>query len=195
MTSLLAQKFEIPDWTNVRQVLASHAIDDLNINRYRVKTFDIKSCTPGIAKQLEKTVTQYLGTQAELIDCLIFENKPWQEAKIHVDGYEPSRTNSTEVALNLPLLNPEGAFMMWYGGEYKLIRNVNKETGVEYLEVAWLSMPKELYRTEILCPTLVKVDIPHRVTNLKATPRVMLSARFSPGLKFSDAETTTTSTS
>lgn len=195
MEPVFAQDFNIPNWQDIQSILVNKLVNTSHIKRYSVKTFDIKTHAPRIAGMLEDAVSGTYGESATIVECLIFENTPNQEAKIHVDGMTPGRHGSTEVALNLPLLNPKGAYMIWYGGDYELRDSYNPITGVEYLDVAWTSFPKELHRQEILRPTLVKVDIPHRVINLKDTPRVMMSLRFNPLLHFLNTETATASAS
>lgn len=194
METLFAQDFNIPNWANIQSILVNKVVNVSRINGYSVRVFDIKTHAPRIASMLEDAVSNAYGNNAVIVECLVFENTPQQEAKIHVDGLSPGREGSTEVALNLPLLNPNGAYMIWYGGDYKLLNSYNPATGVEYLDVAWTSFPKEIHRQEILRPSLVKVDTPHRVTNLKDTPRVMMSLRFNPQIYFLDSKTTTAPT-
>lgn len=186
MQNILCQDFPIKDWQEIRQRILEYTTDIRDI-MYRVKNFNVVEEMPDVAQHIEDAVSQRLLGNYFINQCLIFENRPWTDPNIHVDGNSPGRRSSAQVALNMPLLNPKGAFMIWYDGKYNLQDGYNAKAGnihAHYLDIAWLEMPREIYRHEILNPMLVKVDVPHRVINPKSTPRIMMTMRFSPDLPF-----------
>jgi len=186
MQNILCQDFAIKDWRDIRQRILEYTTDIHDIV-YRVKNFNVTQEMPDVAKHIEDAVSQRLLGDYRINECLVFENRPWTDPNIHVDGISPDRVSSAQVALNMPLLNPKGAFMIWYDGKYNLQRGYNAKSDnihAHYLDIAWLEPPREIYRHEILNPMLVKVGVPHRVINPKATPRIMLTMRFLPDLQF-----------
>ena len=60
-----------------------------------------------------------------------------------------------------------------------------KTNSNKYLKLEWDGEPKLLASVTIKDPHLVRIDVPHQAINLcKEKPRVMLSIRFTPDLKW-----------
>ena len=84
--------------------------------------------------------------------------------------------------------------MDWYGGSpYRLeVQKIadatvmgRKTNSNKYLKLEWDGEPKLLASVTIKDPHLVRIDVPHQAINLcKEKPRVMLSIRFTPDLKW-----------
>ena len=130
---------------------------------------------------LEPDVQQELGHTAKIKSAIMFINQPGFVQDMHVDGFEISRLNASNSALNLPILNCDNGPMFWYSGEYFLTKSPYKT--IKYLKLNWTTEPELVCKKVINKPTLVKIDIPHHIENQSDLPRLMLSVRFTPDIQ------------
>ncbi len=130
---------------------------------------------------LEPEIQQELNHTATIKSAIMFINPPEFVQDMHVDGFEISRRNSSNTALNLPILNCETGPMFWYGGEYFLTKSPHNT--IKYLKLNWTSGPTLECQKIIDKPTLVKINIPHHIENQSDKPRLMLSVRFNPDIQ------------
>jgi len=106
---------------------------------------------------------------------------------VHVDGFRADRKDASDMALNIPIRNCGIGSMDWYGGpKYTLEeKTVAESRRTKYLKLNWESKPEVVASVTIDTPHLVRIDRPHQAKNLcPDKPRVMLSIRFTPDLKW-----------
>ncbi len=116
--------------------------------------------------------------ERKIKSVLAFSQGPLAVQEIHVDGYSAKRTRSSNSALNIPIKS--SGRMTWYRGKYELEEASTSK--VKYLKLNWISEPAIQYSVVIDSPTIVKIDVPHRVTNLDNASRIVLSVRYSPDI-------------
>jgi hypothetical protein len=95
---------------------------------------------------------------------------------MHIDGFDLNRVNTSNTALNLPILNCEHGPMYWYEGDFFLTKSPVKT--IKYLEINWKDEPRLAATKIINKPTFVRINIPHYIENQSSDPRLMLSIRF-----------------
>lgn len=115
-----------------------------------------------------------------LHNCLLFHRPGGFPQALHIDCNNDDPPKQMLCAVNIPLLNCEDSYMQWYTGRYHTV--VNAVTGWDgkvrkYLDLAWDGEPELIDQTIIDQPTLVRVNIPHRVTVINRT-RSLLTFRF-----------------
>ena len=110
---------------------------------------------------------------------------------LHIDGFRADRSGASNYALNIPIRNTGIGSMDWYGeAPYQLeVQKMGNATVMgrkaKYLKLEWDGEPKLIASVTIKDPHLVRIDVPHQAINLcKEKPRVMLSIRFTPDLKW-----------
>ena len=129
---------------------------------------------------LEPDVKRELGVDVKIKSAIMFINTPRFVQDLHVDGFDIKRTNASNTALNLPILNCDTGPMKWYSGEFYLTKSPYKT--IKYLKINWTSEPTLAVTKIINKPTLVKINIPHHIENQSDQPRLMLSVRFNPDI-------------
>jgi hypothetical protein len=164
---------------------------------------DIKACALEEMTQLDLTSAQihfltkpqyilgrYLNKQypqlPRLHNCLLFHRPGNFPQALHIDCNNDDPPRQMLAAINIPLLNCEDSYMEWYGGQYKTV--VNAATGPDgkvrkFLDLQWLSAPELLDKTIIDQPTLVRVNVPHRVSVISRT-RSLITFRFAENPAF-----------
>jgi hypothetical protein len=90
---------------------------------------------------------------------------------LHMD-YKSSRAPVCRI--NVPILNCEGTLTEFYTGGQYLPKT--KTGNFSYLIIDDFSMATKIAEVEVLKPTVLRIQEPHRVVpNLKTTPRITLS--------------------
>ena len=113
---------------------------------------------------------------------------------LHIDGFRADRSGASDYALNIPSRNCGIGSMDWHGGapyhmEVQKIADATvmgrKTNSNKYLKLIWEGEHRVIDSVTITTPHLVRIDVPHQAINLcKENPRIMLSIRFKPDLKW-----------
>lgn len=151
---------------------------DIQGNRTRVEQLDTLECT-WLENTLAPQLKQLSGLNHTCTHALLFAGAPMNQPIIHMDGQTLARTYNSRFAVNIPIV--ESGEMQWYGGKYKLIEHMTPDQ-VHYLHIQWMETPKMIGRAVIDQPTLVNIDIPHRVCNINPRRRLGLSTRWNPDI-------------
>ncbi len=112
--------------------------------------------------------------------CILFSRPAGAEQEIHVDCSSAEELELIRCAINFPIENCDTSNMLWYQGDYTCdtAEYMGKDNiKRKYVTLNWSSEPEELDRTVIDVPTLVKVNIPHRVETIQQH-RKLLTFRF-----------------
>jgi len=126
-------------------------------------------------------VVDLVGKKVKIKNAILFGQGPFNEQGTHVDGHFNGREGARNWALNIPVLNCDQGEMIWFSGDYILQPAVNP-SNIRYQHITWNDGPHALVSKIIDTPTIVKVNVPHRVINHSDQRRLMLSVRFSPDL-------------
>lgn len=140
--------------------------------------------TPIERKEIEEFSPTYvdyiksLGLLDRWIFSLIITVSNISEESIHVDT---QNFNYRCYGLNLPLINCENTYTVWYEGtlDQTPVETENKRLkSSRYIDK---SLPyHEIGRLEVTQPAWVNVCIPHKPENNNQKPRAVISARFTP---------------
>jgi len=186
VNTILYQPVELKCW----QRLVAASLTSINWlsadDIYKVYDKPHKKFDKDLIADVEEEMSDLCELKVSIVESLIFRSRPDENPPIHVDGKDINRTDASQVALNVPILNCKDSQMIWYDGKYDLsVYATDTNPDVYSLGIEWFNGPNEIFCQEIATPALVRVDIPHRVVNQQHKPRVMLSMRFSPLLTFS----------
>jgi len=129
-----------------------------------------------IGSLLSRDIKQELGLDVQIKTAIMFINEPRFLQDLHVDGFSVERINSSNTALNVPILNCDNGPMTWYDGKFNLTESPHNT--IKYLKINWEEEPTIAEHKIINKPTIVKIDIPHHIENQSDEPRLMLSVRF-----------------
>ena len=109
--------------------------------------------------------------ESEIQNIRLFWTPAGRNLKIHSDEF----TGAVEWALNWPLTQTDSD-MIWYDGTGATLCSHEGYGGLYTYDE---STVQEIARTQIIEPTMVKIDVPHSVINRSDHTRMMLSFRFS----------------
>jgi hypothetical protein len=134
------------------------------------------------------SLKQYTGKVNRVIGAFVFAVVPKDNPAVyHIDGdgtgnfpYETPRW-----ALNIPLYNCDQGEMFWVNGDYET-ETIVSEHGIPYLNIIWKSEPKIVESVVVDKPTIVKIDVPHKVINHMDSVRMMLTIRFEPDIDWNE---------
>jgi hypothetical protein len=165
------KEIDLPGWRTIQKFC---------INRWdgqftTAKVFDGSELNY-IGSIIERDILTVLGVKVKTKTAIMFINEPNFVQDLHVDGFNISRANASNTALNLPILNYENGPMYWYNGDFVLTKSPFKT--IKYLKINWQSEPTLAATKIINKPTFVKINIPHHIENQSSSPRLMLSIRF-----------------
>ena len=104
----------------------------------------------------------------------VFFRMPGRTIPIHLDG-DPEF--SRFLALNLPIANYKNTYMHWYNISEDELKDATYQGNLFRGTDAVLTPIDTL---ELDSPYLLRVDVPHNVTNNTNSIRVLLSVRFDP---------------
>jgi hypothetical protein len=112
--------------------------------------------------------------------CILFSRPAGVKQEIHVDCSSADDLELINCAVNFPIENCGDSNMFWYSGDY--VTSTTEYTGKDnikrkYVVLDWKSDPVILDQTIIDTPTLVRVNVPHRVETIP-THRKLLTFRF-----------------
>lgn len=165
------KEIDLPNWTAIQQFCLSKWDGTFTT----AKVF-IDDDLAYIGNIIENDIATVLGLDVKIKTAIMFINEPNFVQDLHVDGFDPARTNASNTALNLPILNCNDGPMYWYDGDFFLTRSPFKT--IKYLKINWNNEPVLAATKIINKPTFVKIDVPHHIENKSNSPRLMLSIRF-----------------
>lgn len=175
---LLYKHIKIPNWQKIKEDFAYLA--NLKEDKESIHLLDESEIA-----NLSRLLT--LEPNQKIKYVLAFSQDSNVVQKIHVDGYihrtgagiESRSPSALNVALNIPIQSV--GKMSWYHGKYSL-SEYSPSVRVKYLKLDWSENPKELDTVIIDQPTIVRIDVPHRVINQDDQRRIILSVRCSPDI-------------
>jgi hypothetical protein len=169
---ILYKKLNVDNFELMRQELELATLDKVNSNlRFWDEPFIwIKSNTPIFYNFIESR------KKFPIRLCRFYITPPFDELTPHADGLTNYRS---PIGLNIPISGHENTSMDWYScpsdnfeaGNY----GFNNITASRVID---LNKLQKIDSTIIDCPTFVRTDVVHGVTNYKSTPRLVLSIRF-----------------
>lgn len=120
--------------------------------------------------------------------CMLFHRPGNFPQPLHFDCNNDNPPQPVNCGINIPIKNCEDSYMEWYSGNYTT--RVNAVTGPDnivrtYIDLDWKESPKLVERTIIDAPTLVKVNVPHKVTVTNKI-RSLITLRFQNNPTFED---------
>jgi hypothetical protein len=124
-------------------------------------------------------VEKFTGKSCRIRESIAFFQIGNHTRGIHLDGDD--QHNDFIWALNIPIINCDMAKMVWYKGDYE-IKSVPNARGLTSRHVFWNSPAEEITSCFVAIPTIVRVNVPHTVTNYSENPRCLISIRFTPEL-------------
>lgn len=112
--------------------------------------------------------------------CMLFHRPGNYPQPLHIDCNNDDPPELIKCAINIPLLNCDDSYMEWYAGHYST--TVHSALGTDgrtrkFIDLAWQDGPELLDRTVIDQPTLVRVNVPHKVSTTSQT-RSLITLRF-----------------
>jgi len=176
---LVHKKIQIDNYSTIQQEL--YELLELRLGDLNKETLhfipgqDILTAVPKLAKffTANNLYPNYF---------VAFIRAPGITAPIHIDR-DVGEVLQFELALNLPVANCTGTEMHWFDVP---------TSELEYIEdrdnkYRALGQDPEIYKTlkpitslELTEPTLLRIDIPHNVTNNQNHHRMVISVRFNP---------------
>ena len=120
--------------------------------------------------------------------CRFYLTPPYDMLLPHIDGLT---NNKSPIGLNFPIIGSEDTTMDWYESpENNLIDGPYGFGGITASRVVDFSKLIKVDTTTIDCPTFVRTDVIHGVTNRNKYKRLVLSIRFpytkTTGQEFTD---------
>lgn len=123
-----------------------------------------------------------------VLNFLVFKRKNWVDTNpntVHVD-YSLAMDQILHASIVVPIAGCEGTSMYWMSGDHHYETRFLPD-GDPYKVVVWDSSPTICNQTEILEPTLSRVDIPHdALSNVDGSYRTILSIRFKTNPTFDE---------
>lgn len=171
------KEIEISSWDTIRQFCLSKWNGEFTTS-LTFENEDLKF----LGSLLEKDVRDTLGNEVKIKTAIMFINQGNFVQGLHVDGFSIERTNASNTALNIPILNCNTGVMKWYSGDFYLTNGPFKT--IKYLKINWTTEHSLADEKIIDKPTLVKINVPHHIENQSNEPRLMLSVRFTPDIVF-----------
>jgi hypothetical protein len=135
----------------------------------------LKTC-PDLVQQVDDMM------QDELDFARTFITRPQDSQPIHVDGH-PDENHLRYLGLNWPLYYCEGSYMHWYDAVSNAKRDDGSRSDYGDYQMYYPEDCALVSSLELVKPTLVRINVPHNVENLKPTPRVVISLRFKNDLR------------
>lgn len=177
------QEIDLACWPHIKAI--GYSYDPIIPEATSVKYINFAKDHRDTASMIEREVSHKYNKSMKLDTALLFKSKPFADPIIHHDVMDETKIST--VALNVPIYNTEGSYMEWWDGEYdSFVLYTDNTRTVKHVHLEWKTDPVMLHRIEILRPTLVRIDIPHRAVNPQPRNRMMMSLRFSPELTFLD---------
>jgi hypothetical protein len=120
--------------------------------------------------------------------CMLFHRPGNYPQPLHIDCNNDDPPQLIKCAINIPIKNCEDSYMEWYSGDYST--SVNSAVGADgrtrkFIDLAWQADPVLLNHSVIDQPTLVRVNVPHKVSTTDQT-RSLITLRFVDNPEFDD---------
>jgi hypothetical protein len=120
--------------------------------------------------------------------CILFHRPANFPQPLHLDCNNDNPPQLINCGINIPITNCDDSYMEWYTGDYAT--SVNAVTGNDgvvrkFIELDWKEHPTLIDKVIIDVPTLVKVNVPHKVTVIDRT-RSLITLRFQDNPAFDD---------
>lgn len=167
---LLHQRANIPQWAQIQEKFSY--LETVRTGNEWIYLLDQSEIA-----ELNKLLPVF--PERKIKSVLAFSQGPGAVQEIHVDGYSASRTRSSNTALNIPIKS--SGTMTWYSGNYNL-EEAASVSKVKYLKLNWQDEPSIKDSVVVDSPTIVRIDVPHRVTNLANQTRLVISIRYLPDI-------------
>lgn len=169
---LLYQRASIPQWTAIQEKFSY--LETVRTGNEWIYLLDSNEIS-----KLNELLPVCPGRKIKSV--LAFSQGPHAVQEIHVDGYSASRTRASNVALNIPIKSH--GKMTWYKGHYSIIE-ASHPSKVKYLKINWHGDSEPYIDDAVVIdsPTVVRVNVPHSVTNLCDDSRIVISIRYSPDI-------------
>lgn len=130
---------------------------------------------------LGKYLKQHYPTLPSLYNCILFYRPGGVQQELHIDCDNSEPPELMQCAINIPILNCDDSYMEWYSGEYNAdVTAVQGRDGItrKFINLNWQQQPQLIEKVIIDAPTLVNVNVPHRVSKTAQT-RGLITMRFS----------------
>ena len=120
--------------------------------------------------------------------CILFHRPANFPQALHMDCNNNDPPQLINCGINIPIINCDDSYMEWYKGNYAT--KINAVTGTDgvvrkFINLDWKEHPTLIDRVIIDTPTLVKVNVPHKVTVINKT-RSLITLRFQDNPTFDD---------
>lgn len=115
-----------------------------------------------------------------IFSCILFHRPGNFQQALHIDCNNDDPPKQMLAAINIPIDNCEDSYMEWYRGDYATVEvaHVGADGKTrKFLDLKWQGEPELLDKTIIDQPTLVRVNVPHRVSVIDRT-RSLITFRF-----------------
>jgi hypothetical protein len=166
------KKINVDNFEEMRKELEIATLDRVNLNtRYWGEPyFWFKNHTPAFYNFIESR------KKIPIRMFRFYLTPPYNELTPHADGVSNYRS---PIGLNIPISGYENTTMDWYSCPANNFEDGNYGfEGISASRVIDRSMLKKIDSVVIDCPTFVRTDVVHGITNYKSTPRLVLSVRF-----------------
>lgn len=122
--------------------------------------------------------------------CILFHRPANFPQALHIDCNNDDPPQLVNCGINIPIMNCEDSYMEWYSGNYST--SVNASTGIDgivrkFINLNWKEHPTLIDRVIIDTATLVKVNVPHKVSVVDKT-RSLITLRFQNNPTFEDID-------
>jgi len=169
---LLYQRINIPQWSLIQETFSYLELPNTKVENC------VFPLNPTEIAKLSKLLP--IIPERKIKFAAMFGQKPHAVQITHIDGYSTSRVGASNTALNIPIKSI--GQMTWYSGDYHLEEQADSSSKIKYLNLNWLSEPSIKDIAVIDSPTIVRINVPHRVINLHNEPRIVISIRYSPDI-------------
>jgi hypothetical protein len=116
-------------------------------------------------------LTAFVDYNLKVQKIALYATSAQHHSKVHIDYKTDQRP---KCRINIPILNCAGSRTEFYvGGDYTVFRQQN---GIPYYVINEDSTATKVAEVEIIKPTVIRVQEPHRVqTNMDTVPRICLT--------------------
>jgi hypothetical protein len=133
---------------------------------------------------------QHYPVLPSLYNCILFYRPGDVQQELHIDCDNSEPPKLMQCAINIPILNCDDSYMEWYHGDYSTSVNaVQGNDGItrKFINLNWQQQPHLIEKVIIDAPTLVRVNVPHRITKTTQT-RGLITMRFAGNPDFNQIE-------
>lgn len=130
---------------------------------------------PSAFPDLSKNISSFFGSR--VVKFRLFYYPPMYSTNVHIDG---NRLNPVFWALNFPLFGTENSVMEWAKIKDDATPSITASETYDSKSVYFDESAVEYFYKDALtltAPHIVNTIVPHRASNMKETPRAILSVR------------------